>query len=96
MSSLHTISRSPQHELLEACLKVINPGDEILFIEDGVYSCCDKKLLSLIFRENSVYGLREDLVARGLRDKQDPLIEVVGYHKFVELTVQHSKTVSWF
>lgn len=39
MSSLHTISRSPQHELLEACLKVINPGDEILFIEDGVYYC---------------------------------------------------------
>ena len=96
MSSLHTISRSSQHELLQACLKIINPDDEILFIEDGVYYCCDKKSLSLISRDNYVYGLREDLVARGLRDKQDALVEVVGYHKFVELTVQHSKTVSWF
>lgn len=96
MSCLHTISRSPKHELLQACIKVINPGDGILFIEDGVYYCCDKELLSSISRDNSVYGLREDLIARGLRDKQDALVEVVGYHKFVELTVQHSKTVSWF
>lgn len=96
MSCLHTISRSPKHGLLHACLKVINPGDGILFIEDGVYHCRDNELLSSISRDNIVYGLREDLVARGLRDKQDALVEVVGYHKFVELTIQHSKTVSWF
>lgn len=96
MSCLHTISRSPKHALLPACLKVINPGDSILFIEDGVYHCSDSELLSSISRDNVVYALREDLVARGLRDKQDARVEVVGYHKFVELTIQHSKTVSWF
>lgn len=96
MSCLHTISSSPKHDLLQACLRVISPGDGILFIEDGVYHCCDNKSLLSISRDNIVYGLREDLVARGLRDKQDDLVEVVGYHKFVELTIQHSKTVSWF
>ena len=96
MSCLHTISRSPRQGLLHDCLKLINPGDGILFIEDGVYHCCDDEALAMISRDNNLYGLREDLVARGLLEKQDTRIEVVGYHKFVELTLQYKKTISWF
>ena len=39
MSSLHTINRSPDSNLLESCIKVVSAGDAILFIEDGVYHC---------------------------------------------------------
>ena len=96
MSCLHFISRSPSQGLLESCLKVINAGDGVIFLKDGVYYCIDDSVLATISQDNMVYGLREDLVARGLLEKHVDRLEVVGYHKFVELTVQYDKTLSWF
>ena len=60
------------------------------------YHCIDPVTLEAVPPNNPVYGLREDLVARGLLEKHADAVDVIGFHKFVELTVQHDKTVSWF
>lgn len=100
MSCLHTINRSPESSLLESCLSVIKKGDAILFIEDGVYHCTDSlaSKLTLQTLNNSVrlYALREDLVARALLPRIPDYITTANYQRFVELSCEHSKVVSWF
>lgn len=96
MSSLHTISRSPDSKLLESCLKVINTGDAILFIEDGVYHCASLIDLQTIIETVKVYGLREDMLARATLSKTVDKVEAIDTTQFVELCCEHHKVVSWF
>ena len=96
MSSLHTVSQSPQTRLLESCLAAVADGDAILFIEDGVYHCTRQDLLKEIPTEIDCYGLKEDIGARGLQLGDDSAIQTVSYRKFVELCAQYDKVISWF
>lgn len=96
MSSLHTISRSPDSNLLASCLKLIRAGDAILFIEDGVYYCNAKATRDKVSESVKVYGLREDMLARATLAKTIGSIEPIDTHRFVELCCQHDKIVSWF
>ena len=96
MSCLHTINRSPDSKLLESCLKVINAGDAILFIEDGVYHCASLNDLETISDTVKVYGLREDLLARATLTKTDDCVEAIDTARFVDLCCTHDKVVSWF
>mgnify|MGYP000499359980 CR=1 FL=1 len=100
MSCLHTINRSPKSGLLESCLSVIQKGDAILFIEDGVYHCTDTLAPKLTRQtlDNSVhlYALREDLIARALLLRIPDYITTANYQRFVELSCEHDKVVSWF
>jgi len=96
MSSLHTINRSPEFGLLESCLKVINAGDAILFIEDGVYHCSSSVDLQTIDKTVNVFGLREDLLARAILSKTIDSVEAIDTTRFVELCCEHDKVVSWF
>jgi tRNA 2-thiouridine synthesizing protein B len=43
----------------------------------------------------SVYALKDDLVARGLGDQLVAGIEVIDYQQFVQLTLSHQPIVSW-
>ena len=95
MSALHTISGSPSSGLLDSCLKLICPGDGILLIQDGVYYGCPPYLLDCVSRDNSIFALREDLLARGVLSKLAERIDPVGYRRFVELTIDYDKVISW-
>ena len=95
MSALHTISGSPSSGLLDSCLKLICPGDGILFIQDGVYYGCPPYLLDCVSQDNALFALREDLLARGVLSKLAEQIDPVGYGRFVELTVDYDKVISW-
>ena len=95
MSALHTISGSPRSGLLDSCLKLICPGDGILFIQDGVYYGCPPYLLDCVSKDNALFALREDLLARGVLSKLAERIDSVGYGRFVELTVDYEKVISW-
>ena len=66
MSTLHTISKSPKSQLLSECLPLVNKGDGILFIEDGVYYCANSKVsddfesdVTWIFTLSSATSLKE-------------------------------------
>ncbi|MFT7472943.1 MAG: tRNA 2-thiouridine synthesizing protein B [Kiritimatiellia bacterium] len=96
MSCLHTINRSPDSKLLESCLKVINADDAILFIEDGVYHCISLTNLPTIAESVKVYALREDMLARATLSKTMDTVEEIDTARFVELSCEHDKVVSWF
>lgn len=94
MSTLHTISKSPQSGILQSCLAVIGAEDAILFIEDGVYHCASPLVV-----ENEaprLYALREDMLARGTLGRLHDGVEPVDSARFVELCCEHDKVVSWF
>lgn len=96
MSTLHTLNKAPSAQLLASCIKTLQKGDALIFIEDGVYHVLESALLASIPPKVGIYGLREDISARGLTDKCEESVEVVGYRSFVELCVEHDKIVSWF
>ena len=96
MSILHTVSQSPKSKLLESCLNAISDGDAILFIEDGVYYCHREYLLEKVSDVVTCFGLREDLMARGLQINGSSNIETVSYRKFVQLCAKYDKVISWF
>ena len=95
MSALHTISVSPTSGLLNSCLRLVCPGDGILFIQDGVYHCFPLCLLDSIPQDNALFALREDLLARGLLGKISKRITPVGFGRYVELAVDYDKVISW-
>ncbi len=96
MSCLHTISRSPKFQLLETCLSVIGKGDALLFIEDGIYHCTSQGLLETIDASTPVFALSDDMKARAVLVKIDDSVEAIDYHRFVELSCDYDKVVSWF
>lgn len=96
MSSLHTVNRSPDSNLLESCIKVVSAGDAILFIEDGVYYCNSPIKLKTITETVKVYGLREDMLTRATLAKTMDSVEAIDTARFVELCCEHDKVVSWF
>ena len=96
MSSLHTINRSPDSNLLESCIKVVSAGDAILFIEDGVYHCTSPINLQTIIETVKVYGLREDMLTRATLAKTMDSVEAIDTARFVWLCCEHDKVVSWF
>lgn len=95
MNALHTISVSPTSGLLNSCLRLVCPGDGILFIQDGVYHCCPPCLVDGVSQDNALFALREDLLARGLLGKISERITPVGFGRFVELTVDYDKVINW-
>lgn len=96
MSTLHTINRSPSSALLESCASLLEDGDGILFIEDGIYHCTDDSSLARFDASVKTYALSEDLAARGMLDKAAANTESVNYTGFVQLCCDYDKVISWF
>ena len=95
---LHNINKSPfASDSLETCRRFLQPGDSVLFIEDGVYAVqAGNKFASLIEtiqKNNSVLALHPDLGARGITVVADG-VRVVDYEGFVELVEEHQVN-SW-
>jgi tRNA 2-thiouridine synthesizing protein B len=95
MSTLHTINKSTDTNLLKSCLDIIGKNDSILFIEDGVYHCVDNSLVTIDAR-HTLYGLREDLLARAILPRSTERVELIDTAEFVALCCEHDKVVSWF
>ncbi|ACF45101.1 MAG: sulfurtransferase complex subunit TusB [Prosthecochloris sp.] len=95
---LYTINKSPfETSTMESAFRFLQPGDPVLFIEDGVYAVqsgnrFSAKIESAI-QSNPVYALKPDLDARGIGQVTDG-VKTVDYDGFVELVEQH-KTNSW-
>ncbi|NTV99289.1 MAG: sulfurtransferase complex subunit TusB [Chlorobiaceae bacterium] len=95
---LHTINKSPfESNILETCLRFVQPGDPILFIENGVYAVQLRSrfapLLESVRRINPVYALQPDLSARGINALLDG-VKTVDYEGFVDLVEKH-KVNNW-
>lgn len=96
MTILYTVNKSPHQNLLGRCKPFLQPGDALLFLEDGAYHCTEPGQLGDIGQQISVYFLKEDMLARGLLEKVDEQANLLSYRKFVDLCTKHDKVVSWF
>lgn len=96
MTTLHTIARSPQSDLLDSCLQLLDHKDAILFIEDGVFYSLRSDCLAQIPESCKLFALREDLAARGVQDKKQPAVESVSTRTFVDLCCHYDRVVNWF
>jgi tRNA 2-thiouridine synthesizing protein B len=90
---LHTVNKSPfQNSSLENCLRVAQPGDVILLLEDGVYAASagtDKSsLIEQAVKRHTVYAIEADLKARGLANLVKE-VHIASYGDFVDLVEQH-------
>lgn len=96
---LHTINKSPfETRTMETCIRFLQPGDPVLFIEDGVYAVQKGNRFSAdiesLMTGNPVYALRPDLDARGISSITTG-VETVDYEGFVDLVEAHQVN-SWF
>ncbi len=77
---------------MTVCLRFIQPGDPVLFLEDGVYALNDrgrfKEVIQKLLKTNPVYGLAPDLKARGISEVVEN-VQMTDYEGFVDLVEEH-------
>lgn len=94
---LHTLSHSPWQCDIEALVKMLREGDDLLLIQDGVLAAIeDSRFVEILTNAPiSVSALKEDIDARGLAGQISAKIDVVGYTDFVNIAVTHSSQMNW-
>ena len=97
---LHIVNKSPfENTAFESCLRIAQPGNALLLIEDAVYAATRGNALeSRIANAASgldVYALMPDLEARGMRDAAIEGVRLVDYGEFVDLVATHECVQSW-
>ncbi len=98
-SILHTVNKSPfSQTTLAECLERRNENDAILLLEDGVYAALSTQpYAEKIKQVKHCYALEHDIKARGLSG-QTLLsnIQLINDEKFLQLSIEHSLTQSWY
>jgi tRNA 2-thiouridine synthesizing protein B len=94
---LHTLSHSPWQCDIEALVRMLREGDDLLLIQDGVLAAIEGSRFVEILTNApiSVSALKEDIDARGLTGQISAKIDVVGYTDFVNLAVTHPSQMNW-
>ena len=97
---LHIVNKSPfQTRTLDTCLRMAQPGNALLLIEDGIYAATVGSATEERIRAScatfKVYALQPDMDARGVTAKLIDGVTLVDYAGFVDLTVEHHTSHSW-
>lgn len=79
-------------------LASVKDNDCILMIEDGVYAAltANAALFSGLPENCKLFALEPDVSARGLTDRLDSRFTIATDERFVELSCEMNKVVSWF
>lgn len=94
---LNTVNSSPfSTSALKDCLKQLAPADKLLLIGDAVLAVSasveqQSRLLQL-HKDQRLYVLRLDLIARGLDANYGQIIE---YPEFVQLSIECKSQLAW-
>lgn len=94
---LHLIFQSP---IDTAILERIDPGDEVVFLENSVLRILLKgnlgDILAQLLNRNRLCVLADDIEVRGIgADELVNGIEVIDYSELVRLTVKNPVIQSW-
>ncbi len=97
---LHIINKSPfQTSTLDTCLRMAQPGNALLLIEDGIYAATVGSVAEARVRQAcatlKVYVLQPDMDARGVTGKLIDGVTLVDYNGFVDLTLEYNTSHSW-
>ncbi|WEF28508.1 sulfurtransferase complex subunit TusB [Klebsiella aerogenes] len=94
---LHTLSVSPWHTDLDAMLRLMKAGDDLLLLSDGVVAAiADGRFLEILQSAPiTIHALQDDIEARGLAGQIADSVVRVDYTDFVRLTVKHEGQLAW-
>ncbi len=94
---LHTLGSSPFQCDYALLLRMLQPGDDVLLMQDGVLAGLQgsRMLTPLLNSPARLWVLGDDLAARGLVAQISPKITVIDYNEFVTLTVNHKQQMPW-
>ncbi len=94
---LFTLGHSPFHCDLNALLRTVSPGDDLLLIQDGVIAALEGSaaLELLLAAPITLSALQDDIDARGLVAQISTRVKRVSYTDFVRLTVKQRGQVAW-
>jgi tRNA 2-thiouridine synthesizing protein B len=99
---LHIINKSPyQSNIFNNCLEMIQHSstmNNLLLIEEAVIAGIENTLYANNLQKlvnMQIYILANDLKARGLDTKIPSAFKPIDHKQFVQLVIEHEKTVSW-
>ncbi len=97
---LHIVNKSSfTSTSLSSCLRFVQAGSAVLFIEDGVYGATVSSPSIEQVRSSreaiKFFALLPDVQARGVEDKIDASVHCVDYEGFVGLVIEYGVTQSW-
>jgi len=95
---LHLIMASPVKLDMDYIETFIGQTDDILLLQDAVYAgVANSHYFSKLIakKQSGLYVLKEDAQARGITALLGPKFQLISYQQFVELTVKHSKQITW-
>ena len=94
---LHTLSVSPWHADIAAMLRLMEHGDDLVLLSDGVTAAiADGRFLEILQSAPiTLYVLQDDVDARGLAGQIADSVGRVSYTDFVNLVVQHAGQMNW-
>jgi tRNA 2-thiouridine synthesizing protein B len=94
---LHTLSVSPWHADLDAMLRLMKAGDDLLLLSDGVVAAiADGRFLEILQSAPiTIHALQDDIEARGLAGQIADSVVRVDYTDFVRLTAKHEGQLAW-
>ena len=95
--TLHTMSLTPNSELLESCARLISDDDCLLLLGDGLYAAViGSKCANIMDTINcKIYALKEDCDLAGLGNKISKGVAIIDYGGFVSLSAEHEKHIPW-
>ena len=74
-------------------------SDSLLLVEDAVYAANPQHfaytLMNTALSQTKVYVLKEDVLARGVSSSIDEITHLVDYAGFVDLTAEHTHSMTW-
>ncbi|WP_441257288.1 sulfurtransferase complex subunit TusB [Vibrio sp. Vf1514] len=90
---LHIVKHPQQLVLIGRYLQA---NDQLLLVESAVYATSEHSpYFAHLPTQQCVYALKEDLEARGWINRCAQNIQVVNVDAWVELSVNHDKSMSW-
>jgi tRNA 2-thiouridine synthesizing protein B len=101
MTTLHTYNKSLNagEDRLQTCLRMLEDGDSLLLLEDGVYLAAQMhegmQVRSLVPAGVKLYALASDVAARGISTKIPADFSGIDYADFVQLCLDHRRVVNW-
>lgn len=94
---LHIVNPSPfDNNALTDCLKHVSEQDSILLTEDAVVAADKSSPWLEQLMAHKVYVLTNDVKARGLVNRVHEHFSLASDDDFVELSIAHSSSMSWY
>ncbi len=92
--TLHIINAPQTAAMFATTLSRFCTNDSVIFIQDGCYSLNIADIIAQSQQSNiAIYAISDDLTARNVI--VDSSVNPIDYDAFVDLTLEHHKTISW-